>query len=59
MVDPIEFNRIYAFDGHEVGYIVDLLDKVYEIRTLKGEQDDILADFIQALDNAGTILIED
>ena len=49
----------YAFTGREAGYLAELLDCVYKIRTIDGEEDDLLQDLINALDNGCRILIND
>jgi hypothetical protein len=59
MNDAIDFNRTYSFDGHEAGYLVDLLQKVYDLRCFEAADDALLGDLIDALDNADRITISD
>ncbi len=49
--------NVYSFTDSEIGYMVDLLRAVYEIRTIDGEQDFLLQDFLVALENADCIEI--
>jgi hypothetical protein len=40
----------YAFTAPELDHIIALLNGVYEIRCLGGQEDDVLHDFIESLD---------
>lgn len=59
MQDGIAFQlEVARFHERDVTYIVDLLRCVYKIRTAQsGETDDILEDFIDALETADSIEI--
>lgn len=48
-------NEIAFFEREELAYISRILRGAFEIRTAEGEEDEVLADFIQALDDGITI----
>lgn len=50
---------ISTFTGEEFRYIEKLLRQVYTIRTVNGEEDELLGDFIAALADGDTISLED
>jgi hypothetical protein len=51
--------EIAFFDTEELAYISRILRAAFDIRTANNEDDDILADFIQALDDGVTIKVDD
>ena len=58
MQDAIQFQQDVArFSDVEAAYIVDLLRNVFSIRTARGEEDQLLGDFIDALDSCDCITI--
>ena len=52
-------NEIVYFGSEELAYISRILRGAFDIRTANDEQDEILADFISALDNGDTIQVDD
>jgi len=61
MNDAIDFQREVARFGHtDVAYIVDVLRGAFQISTANGNEDQLLGDFIAALDECDCIeIVED
>jgi len=53
VIDP----TLFSFD--EAEYLGVLLRKIYEIRTLDGEEDELLGDLIEAIDSHSPIKFYD
>ena len=53
--ESIMDEEVAYFDREELAYISKILRGAFDIRTAANEDDDVLADFIQALDDGATI----
>lgn len=52
-------NEIAYFGQEELAYISRILRGAFEIRTAEGEEDELLADFIQALEEGCPIYLDE
>lgn len=60
MQDSVDFGRSVArFSTFDAAYVVDVLRGAYSIVTANGGEDEVLADFIDALDECDSIVITD
>jgi len=52
-------NEVAYFDSEEMAFISRILRGAFDIRTANDEEDNTLADFIQALDDGATIKLDE